>query len=115
MRALVNENVLSFNSARDDLIFAGKIGVHRLTLDVAGIPLSGGQYFWNVRMWDAQRGTTELDTPLKFPMVIDDEGRATGILALDHEWTFHTESEDSGCVRDAPHMGTERTGVSCGL
>ncbi len=115
MRACVNENVLSFNSARDDLIFPGNIGVHRLTLDVAGIPLAGGQYFWNVRMWDADRGTTELDTPLKFPMVIDDQGRATGTLSLDHEWTFETESADGGCVRDAPHMATGRTQVSCGL
>jgi lipopolysaccharide transport system ATP-binding protein len=97
LRASVNENLLSFNSGRDGLVFQGHVGEHRVTLDIPGLRLSGGQYFWNVRMWDAERGTTEADTPLQFPMVIDDEGRATGSLALEHQWAF-----------DAPAPGTRR-------
>jgi len=110
VRAAVNESVLSFNSGRDGWQLPGTVGVHRVTLDIPAIPLSGGQYFWNVRMWDADRGTTELDTPLKFPMVIDDEGRATGVLALEHEWTHEpralaradatVRAECHGCVND---------------
>jgi hypothetical protein len=110
MRAAVNENVLSFNSGRDGWLFPGTVGTHRVVLDIPAIPLSSGQYFWNVRMWDADRGTTELDTPLKFPMVIDDEGRATGVLALEHEWICEPraaaradvthETECQGCVSD---------------
>lgn len=64
----------------------GTVGDHRVTLALPRIPLAGGQYFWNARMWNAETGETLIDTPMKFPMVIDDEGHATGALALDHEW-----------------------------
>ena len=88
MRASAEENMLSFNSGRDDLTFDGRAGEHKVILTIPHIPVAGGQYFWNVRIWDADTGQTELDTPLKFPLVIDDGGRATGRLAVDHEWTF---------------------------
>lgn len=88
MRASVNENLLSLNSGRGGVTFDAAVGVHTVTLTLPGLPVSGGQYFWNVRIWDADRGTTELDTPFRFPLVVDDEGRATGVLCLDHEWAM---------------------------
>ncbi|HNQ23669.1 MAG TPA: ABC transporter ATP-binding protein [Phycisphaerae bacterium] len=86
LRATPEENLLSFNSGRDARFFEVVPGLHEFTLTIAGIPLSGGQYFWNLRVWDADGGTTELDTPACAPMVIDDQGRATGALTLDHQW-----------------------------
>ncbi len=88
LRASAHENLLSFNSGRDGLKLDGQAGAHSLTLTIPQIPLSGGQYFWNVRIWGMESGVTLLDSPLQCPMVIDDEGGATGILALEHEWTF---------------------------
>lgn len=88
MRALADVNVISLNSGRDGVPLEGKPGVSTLTLMLRRIPVAGGQYFWNVRMWDVQTGETLLDTPLKFPMVIDDEGRGAGLVTVDREWTF---------------------------
>ncbi|MCH8852938.1 MAG: ABC transporter ATP-binding protein, partial [Planctomycetes bacterium] len=88
LRATTSENLLSINSGRDDRFFNAPAGVNVVTLTIPALPLAGGRYCWNVRMWDADTGATLLDTPFEFPLVIDDEGRATGTLALEHEWTF---------------------------
>jgi ABC-type polysaccharide/polyol phosphate transport system ATPase subunit len=85
-RASASENLLCFNSGREARFFAGCTGVNVVTLTIPTIPLAGGRYFWNVRMWDADAGTCELDTPFRFPMVIEDDGGATGALSLAHEW-----------------------------
>ena len=87
LKVASQENVLSFNSGRDGLTFHAQPGAHTITLSLPNIPLAGGQYFWNVRVWDADRSTTELDTPFRFPLMIDDGGRATGAVRLDHEWS----------------------------
>ncbi len=91
MRASSSENLLSVNTGRDGVTVQGGVGEHVATLAIPAIPVCGGQYFWNVRIWNAQRGTTELDTPFRFPLVVDDEGRATGALCLDHEWSFREQ------------------------
>ena len=88
LKVASQENVLSFNSGRDGLTFKAQPGAHTITLSLPNIPLAGGQYFWNVRMWDADTGTNELETPAKFPMVIDDQGKATGKLTLEHTWSI---------------------------
>ena len=88
MRASAHENVLSFNSGRDDLTFGATVGVNTVNLVLPRIPLAGGQYFWNVRMWNADTGETLVDTPLQFPLLIDDEGRASGSLTIEREWGF---------------------------
>ncbi len=88
LRAPASNTHISLNSGRDAITFPGEAGLHRVTLLLAGVPLAGGQYYWNVRMWDADRGTNELDTPFRYPMVINDGGRATGALCLDHDWSF---------------------------
>ncbi len=88
LRASAGENVLSFNSGRDGLTFDARAGKHQVILALPQIPLAGGQYFWNVRQWEAKTGEILLDTPLRFPMTIDDEGRATGVMTLDHKWSY---------------------------
>jgi len=93
MREAVHGPLLSFNSGRDGRWFVGAAGVQRIRLTLPSIPLAGGQYFWNVRIWDADSGVTELDTPFRFPMVVDDGGRATGALRLDHDWSCEREAE----------------------
>lgn len=52
------------------------------------MPFTGGQYLWNVRMWDADSGRAEIDTPFRYPMAIDDGGCKTGVVCLNHEWSF---------------------------
>ncbi len=102
-RASVSNNILCFNSARDDRFFEGRSGDNQVTLTIPTIPLAGGRYFWNVRMWDADRGTIELDTPFRFPMVIEDADRATGMLSLEHGWTF----DDPGALSRAGSASDE--------
>ena len=91
MRASVHENVLSFNSGRDGERFSVETGDHSLLLSLPNIPLAGGQFFWNVRMWDADSGEALLDTPFQRPLAIDDGGRATGIVTIDREWVLGSE------------------------
>lgn len=80
------ENVLCFNSARRGRLFTLNPGMHRAVLSVPSVPLRGGQYVWNVRVWDAQTSEILADTPFQYPMVIDDGGCMTGKLSLRHEW-----------------------------
>jgi ABC-type sulfate/molybdate transport systems ATPase subunit len=91
LRAPANNVHVSLNSGRDATTFACETGLHRITLSLAKIPLAGGQYFWNVRMWDADSGAGELDTPFRYPMVINDDGKATGAICLDHGWTLDAD------------------------
>jgi len=103
-------NVLSFNSARRDRVFALGDGLNRLILDIPFLPLRGGQYFWNVRAWDASTGTTLLDTPFAYPMIIDDAGRPTGQLSLAHQWTLHpTQKDVSWSTPPAEHTSLSKT------
>jgi ABC-type polysaccharide/polyol phosphate transport system ATPase subunit len=108
LRASASENVLSFNSGRDGSMFDAAVGVHTVTLALPRIPLAGGHYFWNVRIWDAMTGEILLDTPLRFPMVIDDEGRATGLMTLDHEWSFAPPASEPAALPEE-EAGTRAT------
>ena len=112
MRAATHEPLLSLNSGRGGRMFSGGAGVHRIGLALPEIPLSGGQYFWNVRIWDAEHGTTLLDTPFRFPMVINDGGHGTGALCLDHEWSFDSVEAATAASRgDGPDSAVlDRTG-----
>ena len=86
LRATPRDNLLSFNSGRAGRYFDLPAGTHTVALHVGQLPLASGQYFWSVRVWDADRGTTELNSDRSFPLVVDDQGRGTGILAVDHAW-----------------------------
>lgn len=87
LRSAAHEAVASFNSARSGVTYSVSPGQHSLSLDIPALPISGGQYFWNVRVWDAKRGVLELDTPFQYPMVVYDAGRSSGMLCLDHTWS----------------------------
>jgi len=88
LRSSPDDQLLSLNSGRAGRFLAARAGTHTVELSLAGLPLRGGQYFWNVRLWDADQGTAAADTPFCYPLVVDDEGLATGALALEHEWSF---------------------------
>lgn len=77
---------LSVNSGRDSVPFTCDRGRHRFTLELPSLPVCGGQYAWNLRAWDMDRGTTELDTPFQFGLGVDDEGRAAGSLTVPRYW-----------------------------
>jgi lipopolysaccharide transport system ATP-binding protein len=99
LRVTDRENLLSFNSGREGRVFRADAGPQAFVLDLPRIPLCGGQYFWNVRLWDAERGVTLADTPLCFPMVVHDGGRACGKLVLDHAWSHDRPAKaDSGAT-----------------
>lgn len=87
LRSSLSEPLLSANSGRDGMTFALTPGLNRIVLRLDGLPLATGQYFWNVRVWDADRGTTELDTPFRFPLVLDDGGRSCGAVCVPREWS----------------------------
>ncbi len=109
LRATASDNLLSLNSGRSGITFDRQAGEHVISLRIPGLPVCGGQYFWNVRMWDAATGTSELDTPFRFPLLVDDEGRGTGILCVDHQW-------DGGDERTNPslHARTSAQAEVCG-
>ena len=92
MRASPSEDLLCVNSGRDGLAYPGTVGEHSVMLTFPSLPLAGGHYFWNVRIWDAAAGTIEVDTPFRFPMAIDDGGCKTGIVCVGHTWSFATAS-----------------------
>jgi len=87
MRAMVSENLVSINSGRDGVTIQAGAGEQEIHLTIPGLPVRGGQYFWNVRMWDGDSGEILCDSPFRYPLCIDDGGRATGILCIDHDWS----------------------------
>ncbi len=80
--------LLSLNTARSGWSPAVRSGLNRVRVSLPALPLAGGEYFWNVRMWDAERGTSLVDTPFCFPMVLRNDTVATGAVCLDHSWSI---------------------------
>ena len=107
LRAAAGENLLSVNSARSGSIFDVATGSHDVVLKVAPLPLAAGRYFWNVRIWDADSSETLIDTPFRFPMIVESSGVSTGKLALDHHWETHSMIPAS----HSPIHNHEGTGV----
>lgn len=97
MRAPIAENLISINSGRSGTYFDGQAGRQTVCLTLPRVAVSGGQYLWNVRMWDADTGAALIDSPFRYPMVVDDGGTGTGALALPHAWSHvgptHSEAE----------------------
>lgn len=91
VKRALGEAVVSLNSGRAQRFYSAGVGTHRVAIHFPSLPLAGGQYFCNVRAWDADRGTTVLDTPFRYPLVVNDGGRATGMFCLEHDWSFRTE------------------------
>jgi ABC-type polysaccharide/polyol phosphate transport system ATPase subunit len=101
MRATLTDNLLCVNSGRDGITFDAAAGTHTLTLRLPGLRLAGGQYFWNVRMWDADTGAAELDTPFRYPLAIDDGGCKTGVVCVEHDWALATNTTGDASEREA--------------
>jgi len=108
MRATVSENLVSINSGRDGVMIHAGSGVQEVCLMISGLPVRGGQYFWNVRMWDGDSGEMLCDSPFRYPLCIDDGGHATGILCVDHEWSIIR----SKSTISIPKPGVSRDGDS---
>ena len=98
MQASVHQNMLSLNSGRHGVTFDVEPGRHSVTLRLATLPVSAGQYLWNVRMWDADSGATLLDTPYRYPLVVGDDGPRTGLLSVEHEWSIEARADDPAIV-----------------
>lgn len=86
MRSEAQTQLLSVNSGRDGVELCCAAGRHTIRIDLAELPVCGGQYAWNVRVWDNDRATTEVDTPFQYWLGVDDEGRSTGTLTVAHSW-----------------------------
>jgi hypothetical protein len=86
MRAASNDPLLSFNSARSGAKLQVDAGETRVVLSIPSLPVAAGQYFWNVRVWDAVRGEVILDTPFQHTLLVHRDRPATGMLCLDHSW-----------------------------
>ncbi len=98
-RVSAGENVVCFNSARSGEEFKCAAGANEIALHIPALPLAGGRYFWNVRLWDLGSDETIANTPFQFPLVVDDGGNATGRLCVPHRWT-RTSNCASKAARD---------------
>lgn len=86
-RAASGIHLLSFNSARADREISLRCGDNEIELSMNALPLSEGQYFWNLRAWNADSGVSLIDTPFRFPLPLRGGSTATGLLALPHTWS----------------------------
>lgn len=93
-RAAAGDNIACFNSGRVDTAFAARAGRNRFSLSIPSFPVASGRYFWNVRVWDQESGVTLVDTPFRYPLIVDDAGLTTGVLSLPHTWA---RMEDGDC------------------
>ncbi|MCK4659558.1 MAG: ATP-binding cassette domain-containing protein [Phycisphaerae bacterium] len=87
------QNMISLNSLRDGVTFDAARGEGRALIHLPRLSVAGGQYFWNVRMWDADRGTIEADTAFEHPLVVNDKGNASGMLCLERTWAVGDPQE----------------------
>ncbi len=99
------DHLLSVNSGRDDVYFDVQPGTHRVELVLSMIPIAGGQYFWNVRMWDFDSGAALVDTPFQYPLLIDDTGCRSGVLSVEHRWRSEALERTFLPGRDAAASG----------
>ncbi|MCP4589272.1 MAG: ABC transporter ATP-binding protein [bacterium] len=101
-----SQPMLSLNSLRDEVEFSADAGDGRALVRLPRLPVSGGQYFWNVRIWDADHGTIEVDTPFDYPLIVDDGGRAAGLLCIDRTWSAGEPPEPTPNEPVLATMGT---------
>jgi hypothetical protein len=87
IRAVAGGLSVNFNSGREGVLYDAPAGRGHVRLCVPALPLAGGSYLARVRLWDTARCKLVAETPARFPLCLDDEGRATGGLALPHAWS----------------------------
>ncbi|GJM26510.1 MAG: sugar ABC transporter ATP-binding protein [Phycisphaerae bacterium] len=81
------EMMVSLNSRHQGITFKAPAGRHDVRIELPAFPLGGGNYFAIVRLWDADRSELLAETPYKFMLQVDDQGKGTGLLSLPHEWS----------------------------
>ncbi|MCC7293156.1 MAG: ATP-binding cassette domain-containing protein [Phycisphaerales bacterium] len=76
----------SFNTGRDG--HAVSIDRHQseLKLFIDSLPLAGGEYVCNVRIWNGDTLAVEVDTPFLAGFVMDMPQRPTGMVQVAHAW-----------------------------
>lgn len=94
MRRWTHENLVSVNSGRSERAFTLNPGRHALRLRIESLPVGPGQYFWNLRAWNAASLATELDTAFQFPLVIQEPRQSTGLVQVDHAWEHEAPACD---------------------
>ena len=82
---------VNFNSAREGRTYRAAAGIASVCVHLPSLPLGAGSYLAKVRMWDADRCELVAETPAMYPLLIDDRGRTTGMLALPNEWSLDAE------------------------
>ncbi|MCH7526875.1 MAG: ABC transporter ATP-binding protein [Planctomycetes bacterium] len=87
MRRHLGEHFVNFNSGRDACTFDAPAGNGCVRILMTALPVAGGQYYWNVRLWDHAQGVCLVETPFRFPLVVEDDGRHTGMLCIEHSWS----------------------------
>lgn len=94
MRRWTHENLVSINSGRGGRTFVLSPGRHILRLRIESLSVGPGQYFWNLRVWDAVSLTTELDTAFRFPLVVRESHPSTGLVRVEHAWEHEAPPGD---------------------
>lgn len=107
VRRATGELVMSVNSGRGGANMTLNAGINPLRLRLDRLPLSGGQYFCNVRAWDADAGVCVLDTPFCYPLVVRDNGRSTGLICVDHQWSLAVTTDKAPTKSSAPLQRVE--------
>ncbi|MGB0715058.1 MAG: polysaccharide ABC transporter ATP-binding protein [Phycisphaerae bacterium] len=95
-RAAAGENVVCFNSGRSGAAIRARSGMNVCRLRVPSFPVASGRYFWNVRIWDESSGATLVDTPFRYPLIVDDRGMTTGVMSLAHDWQVLPAGDGTG-------------------
>ncbi|MBI1826374.1 MAG: ATP-binding cassette domain-containing protein [Planctomycetes bacterium] len=85
--------VMSLNSDRDDMRIQPCDSCMNLEIAVMRLPLCAGRYCWSVRVWRKPDGALLLDTPLMYPIAIEDVGTNAGAIAVNREWRLSTEAK----------------------
>ncbi len=97
--------LVSFNSGRDGIALS--IGAHHqeLQLSIASLPLAGGEYVCNVRIWNADTLAIEVDTPFLAGFVIDPPDRPTGMVQVEHDWSLQPDKKRAlqSCLSQRGH------------
>ncbi len=86
LRHIGGELFISLNSQQQQVTFDLAGGIHRVALELPALPVASGSYFAQVRLWDAEACKLAAETPFKYPLQVEDNGRGTGMLALPHGW-----------------------------
>ncbi len=97
-RAEGGEIIATFNSGRSRRYFRLVIDQNIVRLRLGSLPISSGQYFWNLRVWDTEAAKTELDSPFQCPLIVDDGGCTTGMLSVEHDWVGDASLNDGFAV-----------------